>query len=98
MPGTSAYSEPAQPAAYEEKIKRSVFIANLSVCHDEAEARDFLTEIISQHRDATHNCRAYILSNGTEYSSDDGEPSGTADNLIDGGISPDCLRDRERLP
>lgn len=59
-----------------------MFIASLSVCHDEAEARDFLTEIISQHRDATHNCRAYILSNGTEYSSDDGEPSGTAGKPI----------------
>ena len=78
----SAYSEPAQPVTYEEKIKRSVFIANLSVCHDETEARDFLTQIVSQHRDATHNCRAYILSNGTEYSSDDGEPSGTAGKPI----------------
>ena len=78
----SAYSEPAQPVTYEVKIKRSVFIANLSVCHDEAEARDFLTQIVSQHRDATHNCRAYILSNGTEYSSDDGEPSGTAGKPI----------------
>ena len=82
MPGTSAYSEPAQPVTYEEKIKRSVFIANVSLCHDEGEARDFLTQIISQHRDATHNCRAYVLSNGTEYSSDDGEPSGTAGRPI----------------
>ena len=78
----NAYSEPEHPAAYEEKIKRSVFIANVSVCHDEAEARDFLTQIVSQHRDATHNCRAYLLSNGTEYSSDDGEPSGTAGRPI----------------
>ena len=76
------YLEPAQSAVYEEKIKRSVFIANVSVCHDEEEARDFLTQIISQHRDATHNCRAYILSGGTEYSSDDGEPSGTAGKPI----------------
>ena len=78
----NAYSEPAQSITYEEKIKRSVFIANVSACHDEAEARDFLTQIVSQHRDATHNCRAYVLSNGTEYSSDDGEPSGTAGRPI----------------
>ena len=76
------YSEPAQPVTYEEKIKRSVFIANVSVCRNEEEARSFLNAIASQHRDATHNCRAYILSDGTEYSSDDGEPSGTAGKPI----------------
>lgn len=82
MPGTNAYREPAQPVTYEEKIKRSVFIANLSPCHDENEAKNFLAKIISQHRDATHNCRAYIFSEGREYSSDDGEPSGTAGKPI----------------
>lgn len=78
----NAYSEPAQSVTYEEKIKRSVFIANVSVCHDEEEAKNFLGLIVSQHRDATHNCRAYVLNNGTEYSSDDGEPSGTAGRPI----------------
>ena len=78
----NAYSEPAHHTTYEEKIKRSVFIANVSACHNEEEARAFLNSIISQHRDATHNCRAYVLSNGTEYSSDDGEPSGTAGRPI----------------
>lgn len=82
MPGTSAYNEPAQPVTYEEKIKRSVFIANVSVCHDEEGARTFLNAITSQHHDATHNCRAYLLSNGSEYFSDDGEPSGTAGRPI----------------
>ena len=81
MHGTSAYSEPAQPATYEEKIKRSVFIANVQACHDEEEAREFLTRISSQHRDATHNCRAYIIGEN-EYFSDDGEPSGTAGRPI----------------
>ena len=78
----NAYSEPEHPAIYEEKIKRSVFIANVSACHDDEEARAFLNGIASQHRDATHNCRAYILADGTEYSSDDGEPSGTAGRPI----------------
>ncbi|MBQ7577719.1 MAG: YigZ family protein [Synergistaceae bacterium] len=81
MSGTS-YNEPAGPAIYEEKIKRSVFIANLEAIHNEDEAKNFLSRIISQHRDATHNCRAYILSDGNEYSSDDGEPSGTAGKPI----------------
>ena len=72
---------PEKSATYEEKIKRSVFIANLEICNDENEARNFLARIISKHRDATHNCRAYII-NEVEYSSDDGEPSGTAGKPI----------------
>lgn len=82
MLGTSAFREPAAPSTYEEKIKRSLFIADVSPCHDENEAREFLALTVSKYRDATHNCRAYVLSNGTEYSSDDGEPSGTAGRPI----------------
>ena len=81
MPGTNVYNEPSGAAAYEEKIKRSIFIANLEPVHSEDEARDFLTRITSQHRDATHNCRAYIIGE-SEYFSDDGEPSGTAGRPI----------------
>ena len=79
---TTNYNEPASPVTYEEKIKRSVFIADLAPVHNEDEAKNFLSRIISQHRDATHNCRAYIFANGNEYSSDDGEPSGTAGKPI----------------
>lgn len=75
------YLEPAQPSIYEEKIKRSVFIASLEPCHNEGEARDFLTRTISRNRNANHNCRAYIIGD-TEYSSDDGEPSGSAGKPI----------------
>lgn len=86
MPGPNAYNEPAQPATYEEKIKRSVFIANVSACHDDGEAKSFIAVTASKYRDATHNCRAYVLADGTEYSSDDGEPSGTAGKPILGAI------------
>lgn len=84
MPGTNAYNEPQGPAVYEENIKRSVFIANLEPCHNEEEARDFLARISSQHKKANHHCRAYILGpeDLREYSSDDGEPSGTAGRPI----------------
>ena len=75
------FVEPAQPVAYEEKIKRSIFIATLEPCHNDSEARDFLARVTSQYRDATHNCRAYIIGD-VEYSSDDGEPSGTAGKPI----------------
>lgn len=77
----SSFFEPEKSITYEEKIKRSVFIASLEICRDENEARNFLNRIISLHRDATHNCRAYII-NENEYSSDDGEPSGTAGKPI----------------
>ena len=76
------YTQPANPVTCELKVKRSVFIANLSTCLDVAGAKDFLAKIISQHKNATHNCRAYLLSNGDEYYSDDGEPSGTAGRPI----------------
>ena len=82
MLGTPAYKEPEKSSQYEEKIKRSVFIAEVHPCHDEQEAREILSAVTSKYRDATHNCRAYILSDGTEYSSDDGEPSGTAGRPI----------------
>lgn len=74
--------EPETSSHYEEKIKRSVFIADVSPCHDEKEAREILSLVTGKYRDATHNCRAYVLSSGTEYSSDDGEPSGTAGRPI----------------
>lgn len=82
MPGPNAYREPEKSSQYEQKIKRSVFIAEVHPCHNEQEARSILADVVSRYRDATHNCRAYILSDGTEYSSDDGEPSGTAGRPI----------------
>ena len=82
MLGITAYLEPQHNSSCELKVKRSLFIADLSVCHDDGEARAFINVITAQHRDANHHCRAYVLSNGTEYSSDDGEPSGTAGKPI----------------
>ena len=76
------FREPENSAIYQEKIKRSVFIAEVSPCHNENEAREILSLTASKYRDSTHNCRAYLLSSGTEYSSDDGEPSGTAGKPI----------------
>jgi uncharacterized YigZ family protein len=89
MPG-AAYLEPAGPVEVREKIQRSLFIARLEPCRDEAEARDFLNRVRAEHRDATHNCWAYVIGGGTENitenSSDDGEPSGTAGRPILGAI------------
>ena len=51
-----------------------------------------MARVISKNRDATHNCRAYII-NGVEYSSDDGEPSGTAGKPILNAIKRSGLVD-----
>ena len=49
----------AGPAAAELIEKKSRFIGYASPVADEAAAMDFLQEIRSRHRDATHNCYAY---------------------------------------
>lgn len=50
----------------------------------EEEAVAFIEEMKRQHRDATHNCSAYIIGERDQWqkASDDGEPSGTAGKPI----------------
>ncbi len=59
--------------------KKSEFIGYIKHVETDDEAVDFINEIRSMHRKATHNVYAYILRNSsiTRYS-DDGEPQGTA--------------------
>lgn len=59
--------------------KKSEFIGSIKPVKTNDEAVEFINEIRSQHRKATHNVYAYILRDGniTRYS-DDGEPQGTA--------------------
>lgn len=61
-------------------IEKSRFIATSAHVCGEDEARDFINKISAKHRDATHNCFAYIADNLGNFSrfSDDGEPQGTA--------------------
>ncbi|MFM1538830.1 YigZ family protein [Helcococcus bovis] len=64
----------------EIEINKSRFIANIKYCETEEESLAFIDEIRKMHRDATHNCTAYIngdISNIQRYN-DDGEPQGTA--------------------
>ncbi len=58
----------------------SKFIAYLFYCEDEAEFRNKLDEIKKEYSDASHHCYAYRINpvSVVEFSSDDGEPSGTA--------------------
>ena len=61
-------------------IHKSRFIGYGCPCETEEEALAFLSEIRARHKDATHNCYAYIIgaNMGVMRYSDDGEPQGTA--------------------
>lgn len=61
-------------------INKSRFIGYSMPIESEKEAIDFIEEIKSIHRDATHNVYGYVLGddNNIQRYSDDGEPSGTA--------------------
>ena len=58
--------------------RRSRFIAQLRHVESEREADEFIAEIRARHHDARHNVPAWILSDGRERCSDDGEPQRTA--------------------
>lgn len=71
------------------KIERSEFLGFIKEVNSEGEAKDFITQISNQHKQATHNCPAYRIGWGKEevvFSSDDGEPGGTAGKPILGAI------------
>lgn len=62
-------------------IERSIFIATICEVQSEEKAKSFISEMNKKYPDATHNCPAYrVLSSSSiiEFSSDAGEPSGTA--------------------
>jgi uncharacterized YigZ family protein len=58
--------------------RRSRFIAQMRHVTSEAEATAFIDEVRSRHHDARHNVPAWVLSDGRERCSDDGEPQRTA--------------------
>ena len=64
--------------SFEEK--KSEFIGYVKRVESEEEAKEFLAEIKSMHKQARHNCFAYVIGKnmGIQRYSDDGEPQGTA--------------------
>lgn len=64
--------------AGEFEDRRSRFIAQLVAVGSEREAQAFIDKVRSRHHDARHNVPAWILADGREKCSDDGEPSHTA--------------------
>jgi len=65
-------------------IKRSQFIGHAKPVETEEEAVRFVEEIKARHKQATHNCSAYMVGERDQHqkASDDGEPSGTAGKPI----------------
>ena len=78
MPGD--YKTLKQAAQDEFIVNKSRFIGYACPCQTEEEALAFLKYIREKHRDATHNCYAYVIGEnaGIMRYSDDGEPGGTA--------------------
>lgn len=60
--------------------KKSEFIGYAKRVENEEEAKAFVNEIKSMHKQAKHNCWAYVIGEnyGIQRYSDDGEPQGTA--------------------
>ncbi|WP_457636807.1 IMPACT family protein [Oceanithermus sp.] len=69
----------AEPAGYEEEIKKSRFVCYAGRVDDVAEAPLFLRSVMDAS--ATHNCWAYKIGHKYRFS-DDGEPGGTAGQPI----------------
>ncbi len=78
MPGD--YKTLKQSASDEFIVNKSRFIGYACPCRTEEEALAFLKAIREKHKDATHNCYAYVIGEnaGIMRYSDDGEPGGTA--------------------
>lgn len=76
-------------------INKSRFIAYANRAESEQQALAFIEQIKNQHKDATHNCAAYIVGKQDEYqkADDDGEPTGTAGKPILEVIKKSGLKD-----
>ena len=75
--------------------RRSRFIAQLVHVGSEAEAEAHIAAVRARHHDARHNVPAWILADGRERCSDDGEPSRTSgmptlDVLKGAGLADVC--------
>ncbi|NCB41450.1 MAG: YigZ family protein [Clostridia bacterium] len=67
-------------AKAEQTIERSHFISHVAPVSSRAEAEAFINGVRSQHKEATHNVPVFVLGERMEiqWTSDDGEPQGTA--------------------
>lgn len=71
------YKTIATGAREEFVEKRSKFIATTLPVTSESEAENFISRVKTEFHDARHNVYAYIIKDGAQRFSDDGEPQGT---------------------
>ena len=67
----------AKAVQSEINVKKSQFICHLFPTNTKKESKEIIAKLNDQYNDATHNCTAYIVSDGEGFD-DDGEPGGTA--------------------
>ncbi len=88
---TEPYLIPATSSLFEEEIKKSRFITYLAHTPGVDAAKAFVDSIKDKHKDARHNCWAFVACGPKESTfwgcSDDGEPSGTAGRPMLGHLS-----------
>lgn len=66
-----------KPVQCEINVKKSQFICSLFPTKTKKESKEIIQQLNERYSDATHNCTAYIVSDGEGFD-DDGEPGGTA--------------------
>ncbi len=67
----------AKAVESEINVKKSQFICHLFPTKTKKESKEIIIKVNEKYSDATHNCTAYIVSDGEGFD-DDGEPGGTA--------------------
>ena len=67
----------AKAVESEINVKKSQFICHLFPTKTKKESKEIILKVNEQYNDDTHNCTAYIVSDGEGFD-DDGEPGGTA--------------------
>ncbi|WP_254864413.1 IMPACT family protein [Halovivax gelatinilyticus] len=81
---TGSYATVSEPATASFEVQGSEFLGHVRPVETVEEAEEFVAEVGERYDDATHNVPAYRVRAGEdgsflrEYSSDDGEPSGSA--------------------
>jgi len=75
---SEGYLAPAKSGEALLVEKKSKFLSLVLPISNEEAAKEELARVREKYRDASHNCWCYIIRNGIERYSDDGEPQGTA--------------------
>lgn len=80
------YLIPARVYAFEEEIKKSLFITQLAHTDGIEQAKAFVSRVKGEHSSARHHCWGFVAGRPGDSMlfgfSDDGEPSGTAGKPI----------------